>query len=79
MDDFVVVADPSELVDVPPSEGTASKGTAGIEHRPDLLHLVAHDIVPLAAVGEVLVVEVPSQHVDEPVVEADRVGGPTHF
>lgn len=79
MDDIVVVAGSPELVDVSPCEGTASKGTTLIQHRSNLLCPVGHDVIAFASVGQHLLVQVTSQHVDVAVVEADRVRGTTEF
>lgn len=71
MDDLVVFADSSELVDIPPCEGAACERTAFSVHRSDLLDSVAHDVVALAAVCKDLVIEVPPQDIDVAVVETN--------
>lgn len=73
MDDFVVLARPSEFIHIPSRKGTAGKRTSLVSHRPYLLYFIIGDIVSLAAVGRSLVTEIPTKYVDVLVVEADRV------
>jgi hypothetical protein len=75
MYNLVVFANPSELVDVPSCEGAAGEGARLEVHGSYFLNPVVDNIVPFAAVGEVLVVEVPAQYIDVSVVEADGVRG----
>lgn len=73
MDDFVVLARPSEFVDISARKGTAGKRTSLVSHRPNLLYLIIGYIVSLASIGRRLVIEIPTKYVDVLIVEADRV------
>lgn len=73
MYNFTIVSDSAEFVDIPSSEGTASKRAGLVEHGAYLFHFVVDNVVSFASVGQVLVVEVSSQDVDIAVVEADAV------
>jgi hypothetical protein len=70
---FAIVSDSTEFVDVPSSEGAASEGARLVEHGPYLLHFVVHNVVSFASIGQVLMVEVTTQHVNIAVVEADAM------
>lgn len=76
MDNLVVLSHSAELINKPSCERAAGKGTAFVVHRTNLFNAIAHDVVTLAAVGQHLIVEIASQHVDVPIVEADGVGRP---
>lgn len=73
MDDFVVLARPSEFVDISARKRTAGKRTSLVSHRPNLLYLIIGYIVSLASIGRRLVIEIPTKYVDVLIVEADRV------
>lgn len=73
MDDFVVLARPSEFIHIPPRKRTAGERTSLVSHRPYLLYFIIGDIVSLASVGRSLVPEIPTKYVYILVVEADRV------
>ena len=73
MDDFIVLAHSSKLVDVPPPKGTTGKGACWIIHRSYLFHFVANNVISFTTVGQVLTIKIPSQNIHISVVEADRV------
>jgi hypothetical protein len=46
-------------------------------HWTNLLNPIAYYIVALAAIGQHLIIQIASQHVDVTIVEADGVRGPS--
>ena len=42
-------------------------------HGPQFLDPVVHNIVPLTAIRQILVVKVPTQHIDVPIIKTDRM------
>ena len=74
MDNFIVFAKSAELVDVTAWEGATGEGTWRVVHGSQLLDSVANDVVSLAAVGKILVIQIATEHIDVSIIEADWVG-----
>jgi hypothetical protein len=57
VNDFVVLADSSELIDIPSSKRATGEGTGFVSHWPDFFNFIVCNVIALAAIRWHLVIE----------------------
>lgn len=79
MDDLIVLAHTSELIDKPTCEGTAGKRAAFIVHWTYFFDSIAHNVVSFTTIGQDLVVQIAPQNIHVSVVKTNRVRRPSEL
>ena len=79
MNDFVALANSTKFVDIPASKRTASERATLVQHRSDFLHPIGHYIVSFASICQHLIIKVPAQDINVPIVETYGVRRSTEF